>query len=205
MRNSASHLWIATLSSLLLVSVMPAGPVAAQEADLSGRWLLDVDDSKDPDEVLDSLSERRSKGTGVGVGIGIFGVPVEVGRTGGRGREPAEVVRRDLRRLRPHLVTTVAELEIEQSDDAVRIRYGDRGTTRYQTGEPVEQGEESLLTEWRRDVYTIVRHVGDDLRATEEIYIDRKDADRLRWMVTLELSSRRVVRIDRYFDRAEEP
>jgi hypothetical protein len=114
-------------------------------------------------------------------------------------------VRRDLRRLRPHLVSTVAELEIEQSKDAVRIRYGDRGTIRYQTGEPVEQGEESLLTEWRRDVYTIVRHVGDDLSATEEIYIDRKDADRLRWMVTLELSSRRVVRIDRYFDRAEEP
>jgi hypothetical protein len=205
MTDSASHRWTATLGIVLLVAALPSGPVAAQESDLSGRWILDVDDSKDPDEVLDSLSERRSNGTGVGVGIGIFGVPVEVGRTGSRGREPAEVVRRDLRRLRPHLVSTVAELEIEQSKDAVRIRYGDRGTIRYQTGEPVEQGEESLLTEWRRDVYTIVRHVGDDLSATEEIYIDRKDADRLRWMVTLELSSRRVVRIDRYFDRAEEP
>ena len=189
----------------LLCTGMPVGITIAQEWDLSGQWVLDYDESDRPDDVFDSLAERRRGASGVGVGVGIFGVPVEVGRSGGRGSEPAEVVRRDLRRLRPHLVSAVDLLAIEQSPDSLRVGYSNLGNLTYRTGESQDDGDETTVAEWRRDVYTIVRHVGDDLRATEELYLDRADPNRLRWLVSIELSSARTIQIRRVFDRTPQP
>lgn len=199
--------WIAVLGSMLLwAAVMPAGTIGAQERDLSGEWVIDLDESDAPADVLGALTGRKSGQSGVGIGVGIFGIPVgEVARTGGRGSEPEEVVRRDLRRLRRHLINTVDALDIEQSPDTLRVGYEDLGTFTYRTGAAMEEGEEALLAEWRRDVYTIVRHIADDLRATEQLYLDRRDANRLRWKVSIELSSGRAVHIDRVYDRAPQP
>jgi len=199
--------WIPVLGSMLLcVAVMPAGTIGAQERDLSGEWIIDLDESDDPADVFEALIGRRSGQSGVGIGVGIFGIPVgEVARTGGRGSEPEEVVRRDLRRLRRHLINTVDALDIEQSPDTLRVGYDDLRTFIYRTGETMEEGEETSLAEWRRDVYTVVRHVADDLRATEELYLDRRDANRLRWKVSIELSSGRAVQVDRVYDRAPQP
>jgi len=195
----------AVLGSLLLAVAVPAGVAAAQEPDLSGRWLLDYDESDVPRDVFDELSERRRGSTGVGVGVGIFGVPVEVGRSGGRGNEPAEVVRRDLRRLPPHLVDAVDQLDIEQGQIDMRVGYANRGAFIYHAGESHDDGEEITSAEWRRDVFTVVRQIGDDLRVTEELYRDRRDASRLRWLVSIELSSARTVQIRRVFDLAPQP
>ena len=198
--------WIPLIGSLLVSgAVIPVGTTGAQETDLSGEWVIDLEESEEPADVLEALTRRRSGGSGVGIGVGIFGIPVEVAKTGERGSEPEEVVRRDLRRLRPHLINTVDELAIEQTPDTVRVRYDDLGTFIYRTGETMEEREGTSLAEWRRDVYTVVRDVGTDLHAKEEIYLDRKDRDRLRWKVTLELSSRRTVQIDRVYDRAPQP
>lgn len=198
---------ISVLGSLLLcVAGLPVGSIGAQERDLSGEWVIDLDDSDDPPEVLAPLIGRRSGQSGVGIGVGIFGIPVgEVARTGGRGSEPTEVVRRDLRRLERHLVNSVGELSIEQSPDMLRVGYSDLGTVAYRTGETTEEGDVTSIAEWRRDVYTVVRHIADDLQATEELYLDRKDPNRLRWKVSIALSSGRAVQIDRVYDRAPQP
>jgi len=195
----------AVLGSLLLAVAVPIGVAAAQTPDLSGRWLLDYDESDVPRDVFDELAERRRGSTGVGVGVGIFGVPVEVGRSGGRGSEPAEVVRRDLRRLPPHLVEAVDQLDIEQAQNDLRVGYANRGAFDYRAGESDDDGEETTSAEWRRDVFTVVRQMGDDLRVTEELYRDRRDASRLRWLVSIELSSARTVQIRRVFDLAPQP
>jgi hypothetical protein len=199
--------WIPALGSLLLcVAVVPAGTLGAQEKDLSGEWVIDPDESDEPAEVLEALTRRSSGGSGVGIGIGIFGIPVgEVARTGEGGSEPEEVVRRDLRKLRRHLINAVDELDIEQSPDTLRVDYDDLGTSIYRTGETLEGGEETSLAEWRRDVYTVERHMADELQATEELYLDRRDPNRLHWKVSIELSSGKAVQIDRVYDRAPQP
>lgn len=196
--------WIPLLgSTLVCLAAAPGGTLRAQEKDLSGAWLIDREESQDPAEVLETLTRRTAAGAGVGVGVGIFGVPVEVARTDS-GREPAEVVRRDLRRFSRHLIDTVDALGIEQSPETLRVAYDDLGTVVYRTG--TQEGvEDTVLAEWRRDVYTVVRHYGVDLLATEEIYLDRREPNRLRWKVSLELSSRRAVQINRVYDRAPEP
>lgn len=197
--------WAAALGGLLLAVAAPVGVAIAQESDLSGRWVLDYDESDVPREVFDALSERRRGSSGVGVGVGIFGVPVEVGRSGGRGNEPAEVVRRDLRRLPPHIVDAVDQLDVEQVQNDLHVGYANRGAFVYHAGESHDDGEEITSAEWRRDVFTVVRQIGDDLRVTEELYLDRRDASRLRWLVSVELSSARTVQIRRVFDRAPQP
>jgi hypothetical protein len=194
------------LGSLLVwLVLMPVGTIGAQEKDLSGEWVIDPDESDDPAEVLERLTGRRSSRGGVGIGVGIFGVPVEVARTAGRGNEPEEVVRRDLRRLRQHLIDTVDQLGIEQSPDTLRVAYDDLGTLVYGTGETTEEGDLVTLAEWRRDVYTVLRHIGNELLATEELYLDRTDPSRLHWLVSVELSSRRGFQIHRVYDRAPQP
>jgi hypothetical protein len=115
------------------------------------------------------------------------------------------VLRRDLRRLPRHLYNFVDALNIEQSPDALRIRYGDQGAVSYPIGAAPELGDETAIAQWRRDVYTVVRQVTDELRATEELYLDRNDPDRLHWLVTIELSSLRTVRIRRAYERASQP
>jgi len=188
--------------SCLLITV---GSAAAQEWDLSGQWVIDFSESDEPADVIDAVSQRRRGNSGVGVGVGIFGVPVEVGRSGGRGSEPAEVVQRDVRRLRPHLVNAVDRLDIEQSPDNVRVRYSNLGTADYRPDEVLEDGDETLHAEWRRDMFTVVHDVGEDLQATEQLYLDRSDPNRLRWLVSIELSSARAVRISRVYDRIPQP
>ena len=49
----------------------------------------------------------------------------------------------------------------------------------------------------------VVRDIGEDLRAIEQLYLDRDDPNRLRWLVSIELSSgrARTVRISRVYDR----
>jgi len=190
-------------SIVLGLVVVSVGPTAAQESDLSGQWIIALDESDDPVEMFGAVSEARRGRSGVGVGVGIFGVPVEVGRSGGRGAEPTEVVRRDLRRLRPHLASAVDRLDIEQSPDSVRVDYSNLGTVDYRPGDVLEAGEETRRVEWRRDMLTVVYDVGDDLRATEQFYLDRDDPNRLRWLVSIELSSvrARTVRISRVYDR----
>lgn len=175
----------------------------AQEWDLSGQWVVDLDESDDPVEVFDAVSQARRGRSGVGIGVGIYGVPVEVGRSGGRGSEPTEVVLRDLRRLRPHLVNAVDRLDIEQSSANVRVGYSNITTADYQPDTVLEDGDVTLSAEWRRDLFTIVHRVGDDLQATEQLYLDRDDPNRLRWLVSIELSSgrARTVRISRVYDR----
>jgi len=197
--------WVGVLGGLLLAVAAPLGVAVAQESDLSGQWILDYDESDVPREVFDALSERRRGSSGVGVGVGIFGVPVEVGRAAGRGNEPAEVVRRDMRRLPPHVVDAVDRLDVEQLQNDVRVGYANRGAFVYHAGETQDDGEEITSAEWRRDVFTVVRRIGDDLRVTEELYLDRRDAGRLRWLVAIALSSARTVQIQRVFDRAPQP
>jgi len=151
MTASRAKAWAPTIGCAVLGFVLMSSGVAfAQEHDLSGDWVIDFADSDEPAEVFEAFSQRRSERGGVGVGIGIFGVPVEVGRGGGRGSEPAEVVRRDLRRLRRHLSANVDELGIEQSPERVRVIYADMGTVDYREGELVEDGEETAHAEWRR-------------------------------------------------------
>jgi len=194
------------LGSLLAwLVVMPVGTISAQEKDLGGEWVIDADESDDPADVLERLTGRRPSQGGVGIGVGIFGVPGEVARTAGRGDEPEEVVRRDLCRLRQHLIDTVDRLEIEQSPESLRVAYEDLGTLVYATGETTEEGDVVTLSEWRRDVYTILRHIGNELLATEELYLDRTDPSRLHWLVSVELSSRRAFQIHRVYDRAPQP
>jgi hypothetical protein len=198
--------WTLVLGSLLVcVVVMPVGTTSAQEKDLSGGWVIDADESNDPAEVLERLTGRPTGQGGVGIGVGIFGVPVEVARTAGRGNEPEEVVRRDLRRLRQHLINAVDQLEIEQSPESLRVAYDDLGTLVYGTGKTTEEGDVVTLAEWRRDVYTVLRHIGNELLATEELYLDRTDPSRLHWLVSVELSSRRAFQIHRVYDRAPQP
>jgi hypothetical protein len=191
--------WTLVVGSLLVCAV---GTIGAQEKDLGGEWVIDSDESADPADVLERLTGRRSSQGGVGIGVGIFGVPVEVARTAGRGNEPEEVVRRDLRRLRQHLIDTVDRLAIEQSPESLRVAYDDLGTLVYGTGETTEEGDVVTLAEWRRDVYTVLRHIGNELLATEELYLDRTDPSRLHWLVSVELSSRRAFQIHRVYDRA---
>ncbi len=194
-------------SILLCSTALHVGAAVAQEWDLSGEWVIDLDESDDPVEAFDAVSQARRGQSGVGVGVGIFGVPVEVARSGGRGAEPAEVVRRDLRRLRQHLVNSVDRLDIEQSADNMRIRYSNQGTVDYRPDAVLEDDEERLHAEWRRDMFTVVRDVGEELHATEQFYLDRSDPNRLRWLVSIELSSvrARTVRINRVYDRVQQP
>jgi hypothetical protein len=194
-------------SIVLCLAVIRVGTTAAQEWDLSGEWVIDLDESDDPAEAFDAVSQARRGQSGVGVGVGIFGVPVEVGQSGGRGSEPTEVVRRDLRRLRRHLVNAVDRLDVEQSFDNVRVRYSNVGTADYRPDAVLEDGEETLHAEWRRDIFTVVRDVGEDLKATEQLYLDRSDPNRLHWRVSIELSSvrARTVRINRVYDRVPQP
>lgn len=198
--------WHGVIWSLAFcVLLFSVGAVHAQEWDLSGDWVIDYDESDRPDDVFDALSERRRGRSGVGVGVGIFGVPVEVARSGGRGQEPAEVVRRDLRQLRPHLVSSVDRLSIEQAQDGMTVGYSNLGRFAFRDGESLTDGDETVSAEWRRDVFTIVWQVGDDLRATEQLYLDRQDPSRLRWLLSVELSSARTVQVRRVFDRVPRP
>ena len=205
--------WMARLRVLILGSIVfylvsvPIGTAAAQEWDLSGQWVIDLDESDDPLEVFDAVSQARRGRSGVGIGVGIYGVPVEVGETGGRGSEPAEVLRRDLRRLQLHLVEPVERLDIEQSSDNLRVGYSTVSTANYRPDTVIEEGDAKLSTQWRRDIFTIVHEVDDDLRATEQLYLDRDDPNRLRWLVSIELSSgrARTLRISRVFDRVQQP
>ena len=187
---------------LSLLSV-PVGTAVAQAWDLTGQWVVDLDESDDPAEVFDSVSQARRGRSGVGIGIGIYGVPVEVGESGGRGSEPTEVLRRDLRRLQPHLVEPVDRLDIEQAADNVRVGYLNVSTANYRPDSVIEDGDTTLSTQWRRDMFTIIHTVDEDLRATEQLYLDRDDPNRLRWLVSIELSSgrARTVRISRVYDR----
>lgn len=193
---------ISLLGMLLCMAALPAGTIEAQQNDLGGEWVIDRDASDEPDEILERIVGRPSGQSGVGIGIGIFGVPVEAARTAGRGNEPEEVVRRDLRRLRPHLINTVDQLEVEQGSDTLRVAYDDLGTFVYDGGERIEDGDVVTFAEWRRDVYTVLRHIGNELLATEELYLDRADPNRLHWLVSVELSSRRAFQIHRVYDRA---
>ncbi len=188
---------------VLCLASVPVGMAVAQTWDLSGQWVVDLDESDDPVEVFDAVSQARRGRSGVGIGVGIYGVPVEVGRSGGRGSEPTEVVLRDLRRLHPHLVNAVDRLDIEQSSDNVRAGYSNVSTANYRPDTVLEDGDATLSAEWRRDMFTIVHRVGDDLQATEQLYLDRDDPNRLRWLVSIELSSgrARTVRISRVYER----
>ena len=198
------------LGLMSFLAVAPCGGLMAQapdSPDLTGEWIIDLDESDDPAEVLDAIRARRSANTGVGVGVGIYGIPVELGRSGGRGVEPGEVMQQDLRRLPRHLTALVDRIDVEQSPDGMRVDYGGLVTATYRSGETTEDGEEMRLAEWRRDVYTVVREIAGGPRATEEIYLDRSDPSRLRWFVTIELSSRRgrTVRFNRIYDRRQSP
>ena len=188
---------------VLCLASVPVGMAVAQTWDLSGQWVVDLDESDDPVEVFDAVSQARRGRSGVGIGVGIYGVPVEVGRSGGRGSEPTEVVLRDLRRLHPHLVNAVDRLDIEQSSDNVRVGYSNVRAATYRPDTVLEDGDATLSAEWRRDMFTIVHRVGDDLQATEQLYLDRDDPNRLRWLVSIELSSgrARTVRISRVYER----
>ena len=198
--------WHGVLQSLAFCALFfSVGAVPAQEWDLSGDWVIDYDESDRPDDVFDALSERRRGRSGVGVGVGIFGVPVEVARSDGRGQEPAEVVRRDLRQLRPHLVSAVDRLFIEQVQDGMTVGYSNLGRFAFGDGESLTDGDETISAEWRRDCFTIVWQVGDDLRATEQLSLDRQDPSRLRWLLSVELSSARTVQVRRVFDRVPQP
>jgi hypothetical protein len=84
----------------------------------------------------------------------------------------------------------------------LRVVYDDLGTFIYRTGETMKGDEGTLFAEWRRDVYTVERHMADELQATEELYLDRRDPNRLHWKVSIELSSGKAVQIDRVYDRA---
>ena len=198
--------WHGVFRSLAFcVLLLAVGTVHAQQWDLSGDWVIDYDESDSPDDVFDALSEQRRGRSGVGVGVGIFGVPVEVARSGGRGQEPAEVVRRDLRQLRPHLVSSIDRLFIEQAQERMTVGYSNLGRFAFRDGESLTEGDETISAEWRRDVFTIVWQVGDDLRATEQLYLDRQDPSRLRWLLAIELSSARTIQVRRVFDRVPQP
>ena len=61
------------------VLVFAGGYNGGWNADYTARVGKDLDDSDDPIEVFDALSEARRGRSGVGIGVGIYGVPVEVG------------------------------------------------------------------------------------------------------------------------------
>jgi hypothetical protein len=113
---------------------MQVPAAVAQEWDLTGEWVIDLDESDDPVEIFDGVSQAR------------------------------------------------------RGQSGVRVRYSNLGTADYRPDAVLEDDKQMLHSQWRRDMFTIVRDVGEDLHATEQFYLDRSDPNRLRWLVSIELS-----------------
>lgn len=194
------------LAAAVLLSACAVVPrlAASQPAvgSLTGHWTLDADASDDPGEKLESITEasretrRQSR---VSAGVSVFGIPLgdvtdlmpERDRGGESGQDP------------PRQVTdSIDELDIVQSDDAVRVDYDGLGTFLYRNAVEMSDADGSVHAQWRRGRYIVERQITNGPLVTEEFRLDSRDAERLYWVVTLKFESRRDISITRVFDRA---
>ncbi len=138
-------------------------------------------------------------------GVAIFGVPVDVTDMlpdrSSDGEEPQDEIRGELGKLRRHLTDSVDGLSIVESPETMRIKYDDLGTFIYSTDQTIDVGDATVDAQWRRGVYYVERFLDAGTEVVERFWLDRGDANRLHWSVSIDLTTGKNVRIERVFDR----
>jgi hypothetical protein len=193
---------------LVAAATLPVTTNAAGEPDLSGEWVIDFDASDEPHEVLDTAIRGRS-GLGrfgrVGVGVSVLGIPVEdvadIARDGDTPNQREEDPRED---VHGHVSDAIDALSIEQSSDMMRIDYDGTGISLYRNGTQMANGDATVKAGWRQQAYVVERESPARAKVTEEFRLDRRNPNRLTWVVTTKLESGKNVKIQRVYDRADE-
>ncbi len=203
MKKSLAKSWAIGIG-IALAAIFLASRADAQ--DLNGEWRIVLEESDEPGDVLEPVTRRDSGGFGgVRAGVAIFGVPVDVTDMlpdrSSDGEEPQDEIRGELGKLRRHLTDSVDGLSIVESPETMRIKYDDLGTFIYSTDQTIDVGDATVDAQWRRGVYYVERFLDAGTEVVERFWLDRGDANRLHWSVSIDLTTGKNVRIERVFDR----
>ena len=203
MKKSLAKSWAIGIG-IALAAIFLASRADAQ--DLTGEWRIVLEESDEPSDVLEPVTRRDSGGFGrVRAGVAIFGVPVDVTDMlpdrSSDGEEPQDEIRGELGKLRRHLTDSVDGLSIVESPETMRIKYDDLGTFIYSTDQTIDVGDATVDAQWRRGVYYVERFLDAGTEVVERFWLDRDDANRLHWSVSIDLTTGKNVRIERVFDR----
>ena len=207
MKMSLAKSWALGIA-IALAAIFLASRADAQ--DLSGDWRIDLEESDEPADVFEPVTRRDSGGLGrISAGVSIFGVPVDVRDVlkdrDSDDEEPQDALRGELGKLRRHLTDSVDALSIVESPEMMRIKYDDLGTFIYSTDQTIDVGDATVDAEWRRGVYFVERFLEAGTEVVERFWLDRGDANRLHWSVSIDLTTGKNIRIERVFDRIVTP
>lgn len=204
-RSTAFAIPVIGLLALAFVSGIPRIVQGADEIDLSGEWVIDLEHSDEPHEVVHSAMDRRSGLGRVRAGVSIFGIPVQdmidIASDGDTPKPREEEHRENVHR---HVTDKIDALDIVQSDDTVRVDYDGIHTYRYRDGATMSDGDATIRADWRGDAYVVERETPGKAKVTEEFRIDH-NTSRLTWIVSTKLESGKSVKIRRVYDRASSP
>jgi hypothetical protein len=199
MKPGIAKYWLPAIACVAISAVQAA------DVDISGKWVIDEAHSDEPHEVVDSAMGKNSGGPSrIRAGVSIFGIPVDevvgLAKDGDSSPKREEEHREDVHR---HVTDAIDALDIERMDGALKVDYDGIDLYLYRDDATLTDGDATLRAGWRRDAYVVERKYPDRPTVTEEFRIDRRNPDRLTWLVTTKLESGKNVRVERVYDRAE--